>query len=172
MRLQFFFLLHHLFPLLHPIHRLLLHRVRLFYQAPTLFLYLRLLPLWNLNSVIHRRFSSSVMWESMCLVWVRRTSWTCVQVIVRWLSMIVTTCCIILTLRHWVKRWLHCVGRGMSVSRCVSSKINCPFASCYKDVDYEKDLAMLLWQFDGHSLPEIVLSFVVLYCPFSHLYFA
>lgn len=71
----------------------------------------------------------------------------------------------------WVRCWLHCDGCGMSVSRCVSIEVDCPFVHCYREVEYERDLSTLVHRFDRQPLPEMGPSFVFLCRPFSHLHF-
>lgn len=71
----------------------------------------------------------------------------------------------------WVKRWFHCGGRYMSLSRCVSSEIDCPLVFCCEEVVHENDLLMLVRCFDGQPLRNIDPSLVDLHRPFSHLYF-
>lgn len=43
-----------------------------------------------------------------------------------------------------VKRWLHCGGQDMSVWRSISSKVECPFDCCSKEMEHEKDLSTLV----------------------------
>lgn len=72
----------------------------------------------------------------------------------------------------WVKGWLHCGGRDMSMWRCVSSEDDSPFVWCYKKVEYGKDLYTPVRRLDGQLVLETGPLFVVLRCPSSHLYFA
>lgn len=37
----------------------------------------------------------------------------------------------------WVKRWLHCYGRGMSLYRWVSTAADMPFFHCYEAGEYD-----------------------------------
>lgn len=71
----------------------------------------------------------------------------------------------------WVKRWLHCSGLILSVSRCLTSEVDCPLVCCYEDVEYVKDLSTVVRRFDVQALLEIGLFLVVLCCPIIHLYF-
>lgn len=60
-----------------------------------------------------------------------------------------------------VKRWLHCGGCGLSVSRCVPSKVDCPFVLSYTKFVYEKDLLKLGTDFNVQPLSEVGPSLVV-----------
>lgn len=40
----------------------------------------------------------------------------------------------------WVKCWLPCSGRGMSVSCCIGPSAHSPFVSAYEEAEHEKDL--------------------------------
>lgn len=35
-----------------------------------------------------------------------------------------------------VKQWLHCVARGMSMSRCVSFRVDCLHITVYEELEY------------------------------------
>lgn len=72
----------------------------------------------------------------------------------------------------WVKRWMHCGGRGMSISRCIGCKVDCPTVSCYEEVEQKKNMSKTLPRFDGQPLLEPGPSFAVLRCLFSPLHFA
>lgn len=52
----------------------------------------------------------------------------------------------------WVNCPLHRGGRGMSVSRYISSELDCPFACYYEKVEYEH-LSTLMQSFSGQTLP-------------------
>lgn len=58
------------------------------------------------------------------------------------------------------------------MSHCVGPDVDCPFATCYKSVEYEKDLSRFVGRFDGQPLHEMCPSFVILRRPFSHFYFS
>lgn len=73
--------------------------------------------------------------------------------------------------RAWFRRWLHCCGRGLPVSRCMGCEIDCPFARVFLEVKYEKHLSTLL-RFGGLPLSEYGPSLVVLLRPCVHLYLA
>lgn len=55
----------------------------------------------------------------------------------------------------WVKFWLHCGGRGMSVSHCVSSAADMPFVSCYGGVEFEMALGELICWHSGQTVLEV-----------------
>lgn len=71
-----------------------------------------------------------------------------------------------------VKLWRQCVGRGRSVSHGVGCKVGCPFAGCYKKVDYENDLSTFVQRFGKQVLPKTGRSLIFLPRPFGHLYFS
>lgn len=72
----------------------------------------------------------------------------------------------------FVKRWGHCGRRDISVSRCIGSEVEWPFVSCSGEVEYEKDLSLLVRCFDGQPIPDLGLSLVALRRLSSHLNFA
>lgn len=44
----------------------------------------------------------------------------------------------------WVQRWLHCGGRAILVSRCISPEAECPLIRCYEEVQSVKQLLRLV----------------------------
>lgn len=60
--------------------------------------------------------------------------------------------------------------KGLSVSRCISSKANIPFVSCYDKVVYDRWLWNLIRSYSDHGVLDKYLSWVMLPCSF-HLVF-
>lgn len=70
----------------------------------------------------------------------------------------------------WLKRWLHCDGRGISVFHCVISAADMCFVRCIEKVECEKALWELVCSHSGQSVPEVSLSLVTLRPPFHMIY--
>lgn len=60
----------------------------------------------------------------------------------------------------WEKYWLPFGGCAMSLSRCVSSDVDCPFDCPYKEVEHEKDLSPLCAILMGSRYPKLVVIWV------------
>lgn len=71
-----------------------------------------------------------------------------------------------------VKLQLHCGERGLFVSRCIGSEVDCPFIRIYEEVEYKKELPTLVRHSHGQLVPKMGLSFVFLGHSFKYLYFA
>lgn len=56
----------------------------------------------------------------------------------------------------------------MSVSHSVRFEMDCPFARCYEDVTYGKELSILVQSFDRQPVPKRGPTLIVLRRPFSH----
>lgn len=124
------------------------------------------------KSAIHRHFLSCVMRPEYAS-YLEESFFTSMRAIHRALAMRDRHSVMCDTdIRAEVKRWLHCAGRGLSVSRCVGSEDACPFVRCNEEVKCEKDLSTFVRRFDGQPLSEIDPSLVILHRPFRHLFFA
>lgn len=124
-----------------------------------------------LNFAILRHFPRRGTCRSWPLIWMQDNMKTYTHMTVPWPSVIDTACGATLTLGSCsnvvAPQW-----SGMSLSRCIGSKVYCPFVGCFEEVEYSKDLSTLLQRFKAQPLSQLGLLHIVLHCRFSHLYLA